>query len=143
MRKKGYFFTMDALLALLLFTTVILLIHLFYINAPPLSQLHYLSRDTLDTLSTTKIKDLDETAYPFLIDAQFSDINEELTVIEQLATYNAGGQISKKEEIERQLLQHLYPAQYKYTIEFGEARDARTSKVIVVSRKLVGSVQVR
>lgn len=142
MRKKGYFFTMDALLALLLFTTIVLLIHLFYINAPPLSQLHYLSKDTLDVLSTTKIKDLDG-AYLFLTDPQFSDVNEELTIIEQLAAYNARGEISKKEEIERQLLQHLYPGQYKYTIEFGDARDARTSKIIVVSRKLVGSVQVR
>ena len=139
MRKKGYFFTMDALLALLLFTTIILLVHLFYINAPPLSQLHYLSRDTLDVLSTTKIKDLDLS---YSLKDDYPEINEELTIVEQLKIYNDAGVTTTKEDIEDRLLKHLYPPQYQYSISFGDPTVESTSKIVVVSRKLVGSVEI-
>ena len=156
MKKKGYFFTMDALLAILMFTTIVLLIHLFYINAPPLTQLHYLSKDTIEVLSTTKIKDLDASTYPFVGTYSGTSLfNEELTIVEQLKVYDdeikrieegggdAGAVTEKKTQIENQLLEHLYPPQYKYKIEFGEIKDTPTSEIVVVSRKLVGSVEVQ
>lgn len=157
MKKKGYFFTMDSMLAMLMFVIIVMLIHLFYINSPPLTQLHYLSSDTIDLLSNTKIKDMDPSRYCFVegsCGGVFDDINSELTVIEQLKVYddeanreNPGDPKStvpyqKKSRIEAEILDLLYPPQYNYNIEFGELTDPTSSKIVVVSRRLVGGVKV-
>lgn len=143
--KKGYFFTLDAILALLLFTTVVILIHIFYINSPPLSQLYFLSSDTIDVLSYTQMSELDSNKYPFMTDPTYQNhIKDDLTILEQLRVFKKAG-VSDQDIIlaEDQLLSNLYPGQYDFNIRLDSTDPATTtSNVIVVSRRLVSSVSV-
>ena len=107
--------------------------------------LHYLSKDTIDIFSSTKIDDLNPSSYAFVNEA---GINKELTVLQQLreldrlakAGDTAAGE--QKQRIEDQLLEHLYPPQYNYKVSFNQLEDTSSSRIVVVSRRLVASATV-
>jgi hypothetical protein len=151
MRKKGYFFTMDALLAILMFTLVITLIHLFYINSPPLIQLHYLSQDTIDILGDTKVNDMHVVNPGYRLNGgiQYSTFlpvqnpNNQQTILEQMKVFhNADGNYEARvDPMGNQLFKHLYPTQYNFRVRFGAVEQPEASKIVVVSRRVVGGVQ--
>src|SRR3989338_6725465 len=58
LKKRGYFFVLDAVLGLIVLVTGVVLITSSYINAPQPVQVEILSDDLLDFLSNTKIRDL-------------------------------------------------------------------------------------
>ena len=58
LKKRGYFFVLDAVLGLIVLVTGVVLITSSYINAPQPVQVELLSDDLLNFLSNTKIKDL-------------------------------------------------------------------------------------
>ena len=131
---------MDALLALLMFTIVITLIHLFYINSPPLTQLHYLSKDTINILGNTTIGDMDSAKYSFVGSVPSQDRSN--TVLEQLKVYSTTNPIEKA-RTEDQILQALFPPQYNYKIRFGGVDSPTDPKITVVSRRVISNVQVQ
>ncbi|MAF36784.1 hypothetical protein CL622_06725 [archaeon] len=153
--KRGYFFTLDAILALVLFTLVVLLVHLFYINSPPLTQLQYLATDTLDVLSNVRIEELkqDEGYYPFITDSQFSDLDTDLTVIEQMRVYDDefgtltitcdGEELTRIDCMKRQLVEGLYTKQYSLKMNLDNSVATTDSRIVVVSRRIQSGVSVQ
>ena len=57
-KKRGYFFLLDAMLGLSVIAIGVFLILSLYINAPEQAQVSFLADDVLNFLSNTKIKDL-------------------------------------------------------------------------------------
>lgn len=83
--KKGFFFSMDAFFAILLFTLVITLIYLFFIAFSSLQQQYVFADDLLTLLDRTKISELDLTKYPGIASLNIKD--KDVTIIEQVVTY--------------------------------------------------------
>ena len=61
MKKRGYFFELDAALALFVLVVGAFYIASYYIREPQVSQVAILSDDMLNYLSDTQIKNLDNT----------------------------------------------------------------------------------
>lgn len=57
-KKRGYFFVLDAMLALVVLVIGMFLVSSSYVNAPQPAQVTLLSDDLMNFLSTTKIRDL-------------------------------------------------------------------------------------
>ena len=57
-KKRGYFFLLDAMMGLSVIAIGVFLVLSLYINAPAQAQVSFLSDDLLNFLSNTKIKDL-------------------------------------------------------------------------------------
>ena len=58
LKKRGYFFVLDAVLGLIVLVIGVLLITSSYVNAPKITQVGFLSDDLLNFLSNTKIGNL-------------------------------------------------------------------------------------
>ena len=84
--KRGFIFSIDAFLAILLFVFVIILIYSFSISFFSLNQQYFFSEDILTTLSETKLNELDLSYYP-----QISNLisrgkinNTDVKIVEQI-----------------------------------------------------------
>lgn len=87
--KKGFIFSMDAFLAIILFIFIIFLIYIFSISFFGLNQQYFFSEDLLTTLSETKINELDQSYYPH-INSLISSTrinNTDVNIIEQIVTF--------------------------------------------------------
>ena len=61
--KKGFIFSFDSFLALIIFTLFTLLIYLFFVFSSPTTQQYYFSEDMLNVLQNVKISEL-QSSYP-------------------------------------------------------------------------------
>ena len=86
MKKNGFFFSMDAFLALILFGTFLALIYSYYVGNPKLDQPFYFSEDVLDVFSNVKINELDLNQYPEITKLINNNIitNQDKTIFEDL-----------------------------------------------------------
>ncbi|MFH1209812.1 MAG: hypothetical protein V1663_03415 [archaeon] len=83
--KKGFFFSIDAFFALILFVLIIMLVYSFFINVGSLRQQYYFSEDLFNVMNSVKIKELDETNYTEFV--KLGELNNNRTIMEQIVTY--------------------------------------------------------
>ena len=65
--KKGFFFSLDAFMALSLFVLILISMYLFFINSSDLNQQYYFSEDLFDVFSNIKLEELELVKYPQII----------------------------------------------------------------------------
>jgi len=65
--KKGYFFTMDALLAFFILGAGLMLMSDLYSSEQPKTQINYYSEDAISILSETRVDGLDNAYLEMLI----------------------------------------------------------------------------
>ena len=84
--KRGFIFSIDAFLAILLFVFVIILIYSFSISFFSLNQQYFFSEDILTTLSETKLNELDLSYYPQISNliSQGKINNTDVKIVEQI-----------------------------------------------------------
>ena len=120
MNKKGFFFSMDAFFALILFGTFLALIYSFYVGSPKLDQPFYLSEDVLDTFSNVKINELDLNQYPntqkLITDGIIT--NPDKTIFEVLIELNSKGDTANSNVLVKDLVEGIIPGQYGFSLEF-------------------------
>ena len=81
MSKRGYFFTLDGMLALGIIIVGFIILYAYFVSTPPEIQAEFFASDLLDFLDKTQIKDLDNTIVPP------ADQGSENTILEQIAIY--------------------------------------------------------
>ena len=143
MKKRGFFFSMDAFLALLLFAVVLSLIYSFFISVPRLDQPFYFSEDVLDVFSKVKIKDLDLNQYPG-IESMVNDgtiSNTDKTLFEILAELQLSGNGAGSQSLIEDILICIIPDQYGFGIDFGDTeiytKDDREIISLIARQRLV------
>ena len=62
--KRGFIFSFDSFLALVMFALFLILILMFYIFTSPTTQQYFFSEDMLNVLSDVRINELDMSSYP-------------------------------------------------------------------------------
>ena len=140
LNKKGYFFVIDALIALGVLAIGVFLVFTFYANVPSKEQPAILSGSIMDFFANNKIKDVDnlyaglggslwedEGADGGLCDGEELIANGEITLLQQIAIFyeksqgDAGNDCyfnpDSEDLIERfigNLVENILPPQYKF-----------------------------
>lgn len=87
--KKGFIFSMDAFLAVILFVLVVFLIYTFSISLSGLNQQYFFSDDVLTALDKNKISELNLANYPnidqLVKGGKIRDLD--VTLVEQIVTF--------------------------------------------------------
>ena len=91
--KKGFIFSFDSFLALIMFTLFTLLIYIFFIFAIPTTQQYYFAEDLINVLNGVRISELDLNAYStistMINDKKITDTS--LTILQQIITFKEQG----------------------------------------------------
>lgn len=94
--KKGFIFSFDSFLALIMFTLFTLLIYIFFIFAIPTTQQYYFAEDLINVLNGVKINELDLSAYltinNMINDKKITDTS--LTIMQQIITLKEQSEIT-------------------------------------------------
>lgn len=123
-KKRGYFFLLDASLGLFVLVIGTFLVLSFFIIVPEQTQANILSNDVLDFFSNTKIKDLNN---------QYAGIGGELwkagnitnpdnSLLQQIGEFYATGQLSIAEKFIQNISADIVPTQFKYEVWIDNTR---------------------
>jgi|TARA_Y100000310_G_scaffold288510_1_gene314175 hypothetical protein len=118
LKKRGYFFTLDAALGLFVLTIGVFLIASFYLNVPKPIQVELLSEDLLDFLSNTKIKNLNNP---------YGGIGGELwkqglitdpdnSLLQQIGEFYATDNNAIAEKFIQNISEQVIPSQFNYEL---------------------------
>ena len=122
--KKGFFFSMDGFLALILFALFLSLIYSFFISVPRLEQPFYFSEDILDVFSEVKVSELDLNSYPNIQGMITNDVinNTNKTIFEVLSDFQLNNHdIADSQMLVNELITGVIPEQYGFGIDFGNS----------------------
>lgn len=120
--KKGFFFSMDGFLALILFALFLSLIYSFFISVPRLEQPFYFSEDILDVFSEVKVSELDLNSYPGIQGLMASNAinNTNKTIFEVMVDFKVNNHdIANSRDLVSDLITGIVPEQYGFGIDFG------------------------
>ncbi|MBL7056005.1 hypothetical protein ISS07_03790 [Candidatus Woesearchaeota archaeon] len=149
--KKGYFFIIDAVLALGVLAVGLFLIFSAYTKIPPKEQIASLSEDMMDFFTQNKIKDVNND-YAGVGGELWNNgkiTNSENTLLQQTAIFYNGGNFTIMENFVRNLTQNILPVQYVFELRInktlvypmGPSQRHNISKnkttILIPSRKIV------
>ena len=118
LKKRGYFFVLDAMLGLFILMIGIFLVASFYLNAPQTAQVGLLSDDLINFLSNTKIKDLN---------SQYAGLGGELwnqgyisdsdnSLLQQIGEFYARNDLNTAQKFIQNVSVQVIPYQYEYEV---------------------------
>ena len=117
-KKRGYFFMLDAALGLFILVIGAFLITSSYINLPKPTQVELLSDDLLTFLSSTKIKDLNNP-YAGLGGKLWNNgsiTDAENSLLQQIGEFYATNKLDIAEQFIKNVSVKVMPPQYKYEV---------------------------
>ncbi len=117
-KKKGYFFMLDATLGLFVLVIGVVLVLSFYVNAPLPTQVNLLSKDLLGFLSKTKIKDLNN---PYAgiggqLWKQGSITDEDNSLLQQIGEFYYKNNLDTAERFVQNVFEPIVPSQFRYEL---------------------------
>ena len=124
MDKKGYFFILDAFLALGILVMGVFLLLSSYTRTPEKEQTANIAEDLLDFFANTKIEDFNNLYFGasgtlvqqgFIKDAQ-------KTLLQQLGEFYVNNDLDRAENLITNVTQDLIPFQYKYEFLIDKTR---------------------
>ncbi len=146
--KKGFIFSFDSFLALIIFTLFTILIYIFFIFSSPTTQQYYFSEDILNTLNSVKISDLDLNYYPniqtMVTDGGIHDTSS--TILEQMLSFELQDKSDDACTVFTDVTKNLLPEGYKIGFDLtsgdicGEVID-QTINLISRNRIAIGKIQ--
>lgn len=118
LKKRGYFFVLDAVLGLFIIVIGVFLIISSYVNVPKPAQVGLLSDDLINFFSNTKIKDLNN---------KYAGIGGELwlkgiitdpdnSLLQQAGEFYATGKLDIADRFISNVTQGVMPAQFRYEV---------------------------
>lgn len=115
MGKRGYIFTVDAFIAMLIITIGVILVYMAYTLVPDIYQQQAISQDVMIIFSTTEIESLNSN---YINEQQASGniTNMKNTIFEQIAEFYAKDMIGEAQNMTRNMSESLIPYQYYYEI---------------------------
>ena len=115
MGKRGYIFTIDAFIAMLITTIGVVLVYLAYTSSPDIYQQRAISQDVMIVFSTTELSSLNSE----YVDEQVASgniTNMKNTIFEQISEFYVKDMIGEAQNMTKNLSGSLIPAQYSYEI---------------------------
>ena len=140
MIKKGFFFSVDSIFALMLFGFVLANIYSFFLVSQSVDQQFYFSEDVLDIFSNVKISELDLTKYA-VVQTMISDgriKNQENTLLNQVVVFREmeGESGTNAQLFVQDITNELIPEQYGFSIDInGEVFKKSKEITTLVSRE--------
>ena len=118
MQKRGYYFTLDALIALGIFTVGIIILYASYVSVPSLSQTRYSSEDLLQFFSNTPIE---STNNPYIgIDGELWHLglipDRSISLLEEFAYLYYSNNIPMARLGVSNITSSLIPSQYRFEV---------------------------
>lgn len=107
MKKRGFFFSTDALLALFLVVLGIYLVSTMYINDTPGDNVSFASEDAMSVLSSTKVKDLNNSYVNKL--ANNGTIDNNSNIVEGIGALWAKGKTDMARKLAKNVTASLVP----------------------------------
>ncbi len=116
--KKGYFFTIDALLALFILVTGFLLLSNLYVSTQPRTQLNYYSEDMISLFSDMKVGELNNTYLQKLIDdGNITDMDN--TILEQIGIFWVTNRTGLARNLAQNISGDLIPDRFGFSFIVG------------------------
>lgn len=152
MKKRGYFFTVDVTIAMIIIVIGFLLVWSFYISETRKIQPYFYSQDIIDYLSTNTLASVSGTT-PYvnklIKDGNITTLDN--TLLEQIALFymnrEAGWQLHLAENLTRNSLVNILPEQYgadillNRTVLYSKSSNytsiANESDVLISAKKMV------
>ncbi len=138
--KKGFFFSLDSILALILFGVVLSGIYSFFLVTHSIDQQFYFSEDVLNRFSSIKVSELDLTKYPeiqrMVSEETIKDLDN--TLIEQIVVFreNEGESSPSAQLFVEDITKNLIPEQYGFSVDVnGEIFSKSKEVTTLVSRE--------
>lgn len=122
-KKRAYFYTVDALIAATLIFVAVLVIPKFYLKEPQSQNLNFVSQDIITTLSTIKVKDSPNSYVQQLI-TNNNITNTENTLIEQIAQFWALGQSGLAQDLTKNVTDSIIPDNTNFGIWISSGSNA-------------------
>ena len=118
LKKRGYFFVLDAMLALIVLVIGVFLVTSSYVDVPQPTQVSLLSDDMLNFLSNTKIKDLNN-AYAGIggtLWGQGHIKDADNTLLQQAGEFYSTNKPDIAEKFIQNVSAGIVPQQFRYEI---------------------------
>ena len=117
-KKRGYFFVLDAILGLFILTIGVILISSFYLKAPQPIEVGLLSDDLLSFISNTKIKDLNN---PYAgiggeLWKQGTITDADNSLLQQIGEFYATNNLDTAEKFIQNVSKGILPSQFRYEV---------------------------
>ncbi len=107
--KKGFIFSFDSFLALIIFTLFTVLIYFFFVFSSPTTQQYYFSEDLINVIDNVKVSEI--SGYPevqaMINDGRIKDPS--LTIMEQVLTFQLDQDITSACELFNITKKNLLP----------------------------------
>lgn len=144
--KKGFFFTIDSIVAAGIIFIVILHSSSFYVDDQPTFNLNFLSQDLIKTLSTLNVEEVDNVYLNELIDNSIITEDElENTVLEQIAEFWAAGDLDMANKVASNVTDLFVPSNMGFGIWvdneviYSRSRDITNS--LVSTKKIISGIE--
>ena len=118
LKKRGYFFVLDAMLALTVLIIGVFLVTSSYVDVPQPTQVSLLSDDVLNFLAGTKIKDLNN-AYAGIGGALWSQghiKDADNTLLQQAGEFYSTNKLDIAEKFIQNVSAGIVPQQFRYEV---------------------------
>lgn len=117
-KKRGYFFTLDATLGLFVLVIGVFLVLSFNIEAPPPVQVGFIANDIMNFLSGTKIKDLNNPYAGIGGELWKQELitDSENTLIQQAGEFYYRQREDLAEKFLQNVSEQVVPSQFRYEI---------------------------
>ena len=117
-KKRGYFFVLDAVLALFILVVGVFLVTSSYVDVPQPTQVELLSEDLLNFLSKTKINDLNNPyagiGGELWVNGAITDADNSL--LQQISEFYATNNLNTAEKFIQNVSKDAVPSQFRYEV---------------------------
>lgn len=136
--KKGFFFSLDAFFAIMIFTLILVSVYGYFINTHELRQQYFYSEDILNIFTKTKMNEIniDAIGNENLISLRdWNLIDYDLIVIEQVISFKNKGYNNYSEWIVNNLTSDLLSKRYGFSFDIeGLVYERKVNVTALVSR---------
>lgn len=142
-KKRGVFFTIDAILAAGIFFVVIILVSSSYVSEPDKAQVSFMSQDIVKVFTNLKVDELDNDYVQSLIDTEvITRVNN--TILEQIGEFWAEDQLELAEKFTSNVTYSLIPERFGFGVYVnGDEIYLRAKDVtrnLISSRKIITGI---
>jgi len=142
-KKRGIFFTIDAILAASIIVTAIIVASSYYVKETKTETIDYLAHDLIRVLTNLKVDEIDKAYTDELIAGGYiTRLNN--TVLEQIGEFWSENEIEQASKFARNITGALIPTRFGVGIyvnnELIYGRDQPITKSLVSSRKLISGI---
>ncbi len=142
--KRGFFFTVDALLAAAILLGGLIILSSYHINNQPVVHLNYLSQDIINALDELKLNELNNSHVDELVaNGTITDLNN--SILQQVGEFWAADDFNTAQSFMANITEDIIPQRYGFGIWISNdliyQRDSPSPKSRSSAKKIVSGVE--